>query len=256
MSSFTLKGVRSESMGLVVQRFPDQPKPRRKVTKVSIPGRNGDLRIADAAWENVSIAYDCYFKGGPEQASRIAEWLYGSTGYANLKDDYSGGVFRKAAFDGPMGIENVLNRYGRVTVTFDAMPQIWLDSGMSVYTFSPGSANSYEVPITNPTAQYATPWLRLSMAEGQTEVSIRFYRQDGVPETMKIKGIDRSITIDSESMVAYKGGTSLNSLIVVAGRPPIFPLIAPGKGKLIIDGPASGGAACQKIEVLPRWWTL
>lgn len=105
---FMFAGRRSTEFGLVVERFPSQPKPARKVELISIPGRNGMLRVDQGAYENVTVSYECYFKGGPNQASTISGWLYASGGgYAVLRDTYHPDVFRMAAFDNMSEIENI-----------------------------------------------------------------------------------------------------------------------------------------------------
>lgn len=252
MGYFAYNGVRSEDVGLVVERYPAQPKPQRRVNKISVPGRNGVLRIPEDAWENVTCTYECYFKGGPKKASEVAEWLYSADGYAVLRDSYREGVFRMAAFDGPMDIENVLNRYGRVTLAFDCKPEMWLDSGQEKLTFAP-TARTFTVPLHNPTGHPAKPLIRIYTDSGEVAITFRTGRES---EAMTIKGIDGYIDLDCAAMLAYKGSENQAAKIAVAEGVPKYPEIAPGSGTIIFAAPKGVTPAAAKIEITPRWWTL
>lgn len=250
MGYFVFNGIRSEDMGLKVQYYPAQPKPKRRVTKITVPGRNGVLRIPEDAWENVTCTYNCYFKGSPEQASAIAEWLYSAQDYAELRDSYHEGGFRLAAFDGPVDIENVLNKYGRISISFDCRPEFWLDSGQIKQEFTPES-RTFTAPLLNPTKQYARPLIRI-YTTGQ--ISITFRTAKGISDAMTITGITEYIDLDCAAMLAYKGSTNMASKISMAEGVPHFPEIAPGQGQIIFAGLAA--PAADKIEITPRWWTL
>ena len=47
MSDFIFNGVSAESMGLRIERYPIIRKPRKRITPVTIAGRNGNLHISD-----------------------------------------------------------------------------------------------------------------------------------------------------------------------------------------------------------------
>lgn len=256
MGYFVFNGIRSEDMGLKVQYYPAQPKPQRRVTKITVPGRNGVLRIQEDAWENVTCTYNCYFKGSPEQASAIAEWLYSAQGYAELRDSYHEGGFRLAAFDGPVDIENVLNKYGRISISFDCRPEFWLDSGQIKQEFTPES-RTFTAPLLNPTKQYARPLIRIYTENGTIMITFRLAGTIGaLSDTMTITGIDEYIDLDCAAMLAYKGSTNMASKISMAEGVPNFPRIAPGAGEIVFAAPRGVSPAAQKIEITPRWWTL
>ena len=66
---FCFAGKRSTDFGVFVERFPTQEKPIRQVELVSVPGRNGSLRLDKGNYENVAVAYECYCRGGPDKMS-------------------------------------------------------------------------------------------------------------------------------------------------------------------------------------------
>ena len=82
---FVFAGKRSADFGLFVEASPNQPKPKRKVKLIDIPGRNGALRIDQGGYQNIAVTYQCAFLGGPEKAAEVAEWLYGSGGTAIMQ---------------------------------------------------------------------------------------------------------------------------------------------------------------------------
>lgn len=253
MGYFVYNGIRSEDMGLVVQYYPAQPKPQRRVTKIAVPGRNGVLRIPEDSWENVTCTYNCYLRGGPVQASAVAEWLYSSSGYAELRDSYHEGGFRLAAFDGPADIENILNRRGRITISFDCRPEFWLDSGKEKQVFTP-TARTFTAPLYNPTSHPAKPLIRIYTDNGQ--VAVTFYREGHIETSMTITGIEGYIDLDCGAMLAYKGSTNMAAKISTAEGVPVYPEIAPGSGGITFAAPKGVTPAAAKIEITPRWWTL
>lgn len=134
MSDFIFNGISAAKMGLRIERYPRIPQPRKKLTAVSISGRSGSLHIWDGSYEDISIRYECWWKNQnanfstARSAHEIAEWLYAAPVGARLEDTYDTQVFRTATFVGGQDIENILNRYGRVTIEFTCWPQAWLKS--------------------------------------------------------------------------------------------------------------------------------
>lgn len=126
--SFTFNGVNCESLGMVVEKFPPRPFPKRKQTAYSVPGRSGDLIIDEDAFENVQQPYEVYVKGDSgnnmqQQLIDIASWLMTPSGYCELTDTYDPTIKRQARFIGGMEFLNSLNKYGKATAVFDCKPQ-------------------------------------------------------------------------------------------------------------------------------------
>ena len=125
--SFTFDGINSESLDLIVEKYPERPIPRRKATVYSVPGRSGDLIVDEDAWENVTQPYEVFVKGGTidmqTRISAIAAWLVGRAGYKVLTDTYDTTVYRYARVANAVTFINSLNRYGRATLEFDCKPQ-------------------------------------------------------------------------------------------------------------------------------------
>lgn len=142
MSDFLFNGVSAESMGLRIERYPVIHKPRKRLTTVTVPGRNGTLHLSDGSYEDIVIRYECWWKNQNSlwstgrTAHEIAQWLYTAPVGARLEDTYDSTVFRTATFQGPMDIENILERFGRVTLEFQCRPEAWLKSAEKALTFT------------------------------------------------------------------------------------------------------------------------
>lgn len=246
---FTFNGYRSTDFELFIEHYPDQPKPAKKISKESIPGRNGDLVLDDGGYENVTVKYQCYFRGNPERAAEIAEWLYsGGANYLRLEDTYNPGYFRKAIFSGPMDIANHFNCKGRVTLEFDCLPELWLTSGEEEIVIDVGAANSFAATIVNPTRFPSRPVIRL-MGDNGTSLTVE---GTGTFAAMTITDLDEYIDIDCEMENCYKGATLCNSNVIMATTE--FPRLGPGENTITVVG--QGLQTITQIVVIPRWWRL
>lgn len=162
MSDFIFNGVSAEEMGLRIERYPVIHKPRKRLEPVSVMGRNGNLHICDGSYESIVIRYECWWKNAnvnfstARTAHEIAEWLYNAPVAARLEDTYDSAVFRTATFQGPLDIENILDRYGRVTLEFECRPEAWLKSAETVLEFTRSGGF-----LNNPTPFATKPLIRV-----------------------------------------------------------------------------------------------
>lgn len=246
MGNFYFNGVSAADLGLVVERFPNQNAPKRKITSVAIPGRNGELHFDDGCFDNYAQRYQCWFKRAPvaNAAHIIKQWLLSAPAGARLEDTYDDAVYRLATFRGPMDIENVLNRFGRCVIEFDCAPQSFLKTGEIPVSFA---GMNQTVELHNPTAFAAKPVITVhnaAMAEATCLLSV-----NGV--AVHIHSLTDQITLDCELMDAYRqvgdgAPESWNNKIYA----PVFPVLAPGINRITWDG------GIGAVEIIPRWWTL
>ena len=123
---FTWNGISSDSLGMIVEKYPGRPFPQRKCTIYSVAGRSGDLIVDEDAYTNVTQEYQVYVKGDntlQTKLTTIAKWLIGTAGYQKLTDDYDTSIYRMARVANAVEFLNSLNRYGRATLQFDCQPQ-------------------------------------------------------------------------------------------------------------------------------------
>lgn len=218
---------------VLIENAPETNRPARKVDRYEVPGRNGDIVVAQDAWENVPRTYDLVAYGGDynQMTSALMDWLYAPSGYQRLEDSFDALVYRLAYVSEATDIENLVNENGRCTVSFECDPRRFLKTGESAVSLS-GTGT-----ITNPTRFTAKPVITVSgSGNGTIECG---------GNTITIAGIYDSMTIDCEQMDAYVGTTNLNNL--VSGS---FPVIPGGEQTITITG------GITSISVVPNWWTL
>lgn len=224
-----------ETANIVVQRYPERTIAKRKYDVVSIPGRSGDLYFSQDAFENVVQEYEVYISAEreklPAMARKAAEWLQAEPGYHELWDSYEPEIFRLAYYSGSENIENIFQRFGRMTLSFSCKPQRFLNSGKDAVSFSaPGV-------LHNPTAFSAKPAVT-AFGTGSGTLTIG-------STTISLEDISDYIVIDSDMQDAYKG--TLNENAKMTGE---FPELASGANIVSWTGDITG------VSIIPRWWTL
>lgn len=260
LNYFVYAGRRSTDYGLYLRSAPKRAKPARQIEIVSIPGRNGRLRIDKGAYENTTVVYDCFFSGGPEQASAIANWLYDAgAGYLELRDTYHPGVFCCAAFDGPFDAEDILSQLGIVSLTFDCKPQLWTDAGQQPVEFKlPISADNWSFDraavglLYNPYPFVAKPLIRI---EGYANQLITVKNAAGESHLSCKTGPYAEIDCDLQNM--YWDDINENTGLDVSTD---FPVLAPGENIIIMSRydlqAPSGSIYTPRLIITPRWWHL
>ena len=235
-SSLTFGGVSSETLGLHIERCPNQNRPERKMDRYVVPGRNGEVIVMQDAWENVEQSYEIWGGNGANNNATdvgyvIADWLFSKTGYQRLTDTYDTAHYRRAYFMGPYAFESVLRRRGRCEITFSCDPRRFLLTGETSTTLT-GTGT-----ITNPTNFTARPQI---VVHGSGNATIT-----AGGNTITIAGIVDGMVLDCDAQDAYLGTTNYNSL--VSGS---FPVIPGGTQTITITG------GITSIVVTPNWWTL
>lgn len=224
----TFNGVTSDSLGLIVEYFPNYNIPTRKMSAFSVAGRNGDILYQQNAYENVIQTYECYIQGGSNLSSAIQSviaWL-NVDGYARLEDSYTVNQFRLAYCNNSAEVINKLNRFGRCVIEFSCKPQRFLTSGETEVT-NPAS-------LTNPTVYPAKPLIHVdSTADGSIDI-------DGVTITC----LAGEYYIDCDTQNAYFNDQNMNSYISATE----FPVLSGTSTITITD--------LTTVKVTPRWWTL
>lgn len=244
---FVFAGRRSRDMGLIVEHFPNWPKPRKRVETFSIPGRNGLLRREEGAFDNVPLSYDCYFRGDGRQAAKIAQWLLGASGYQRLYDTYQPGFFHMAALNGPMDIENILNRHGRVRLEFDAKPEFFSDAGQTpVDIVVDPAVRTFTMTLVNPYSFPALPLFRIQSNGETARVSVNIGNR-----AFSLLEVPGYLDVDCAMQNVYKGGENYNNAVVY---PTNFPVLQPGENAVSIVGDPVQGV--EKLTIWPRWWKI
>lgn len=233
MNTFTFNGKTSSSFGLSVEHWPNMKAPVRRVEKIVVPGRSGDLTYDTGAFDNVDMEYQVYFNSGAdtffERTSKILNWLLGSNGYCQLSDTYNTAVFRQAILANQEEVEDFLNRYGRTRIVFDCKPQKWLFTGASQSAVVSGAT------VTN---NYM-PSYPLFKATGNGSITV------GTDVLTITNNSGKTMTIDCETMNCYDNDGNRNADVTVTGN---FPVLKTGSNVVTYD--------VSTLTMAPRWWTL
>lgn len=238
-------GLRSDNFGIQIEEYPNIQKPQRKLDRYVVPGRNGDIIMMQDAWENVQQKYTIVAGDGEKHSvsggfGRVAEWLNGPTGYAELWDDFDPDHFRLAYFEGPFDAEVLsIGRVGRTTITFNCKPQRYLLIGRDSVEI-----DSAPTIVYNPTVYASQPLIFVEgSAAGTGTVSIGnvVLTITDIPEN--------GMYIDCEEMDCRDtNGNNMNAH--VASSTGEFAKLLPGENTIGFTG------AVASLSITPRWFEI
>lgn len=168
-NSLIFGGVNSADFGVFISGEGRFNAPKRAVTIVSVPGRNGDVLIDEGRYENIEVTYPGYVVGlGMEdfeaKLSGFRNALCSQIGYQRLTDTINSDEYRMAAI--PNGIEFkpvMYNTVAKFDIVFNCKPQRYLLSGEEEVTVASGGK------LINPTLHEASPLLAVN---GYGEINI------------------------------------------------------------------------------------
>ena len=217
-------------LGAITGALPD-------VTKVKVPGRNGEIIFSNNSYNNVTIDYKCFvFRNFMTSYQSFKERLSSySDIYYRLFDSYHPGYFREARLSNELKVEDIIwnNDQGFFDVVFDCKPQLFLESGLENVEITTSGTT-----IQNPTMFDAKPILHVfgygDLTVGDRQISISNYFGD-------------HISIDCDICEAYTGINNMNRYITVDE----FPILGKNTSTAITF---SGNIS--KVLVVPRWWTI
>lgn len=208
--------------------------PERDESKVSIPGRNGDMLLDNRRYKNIDIKYPAFIKDNfTDNMELFRNRIAAKRGYQRLEDSYHPGEFRLARYKGAVKTKPVIRGLNAQTfdINFDAKPQRFLKSGETAISYMAAAT------IENPTEMTALPLVRAYGTGVLTigDVSVTITAADGYTD------------IDCETQEAYKGSVNCNAnLALLSGA---FPQLAPGATVVAFEG-------LTRVDITPRWWIL
>lgn len=233
-------GQDSYELGIIVEEVPDLSRPQRKHDVYIVPGRSGTIVDQYDAYENIEKKYKIWFADdfysnlySPAKAREVAAWLYSADGYQRIEDDFEPDFYRLGYFVGPLDIQNILQKYGKATITFNCRPERYSKNGEDWITASSGTV------IKNNFAFTAKPLIKV---EGSGNVSFTIQGK-----TTYIDNLVDYVYIDSDSMDCYRQfAENMNNKM--RG---VFPELKSGNNQV---SSVSSGITALKIQ--PRFWTL
>lgn len=234
--SFWYREHNSLDYDLMIESPPNIPAAQRAEERISVPGRDGVLRIDQGRYEPITVSYEMAFVPPGRRveplAREIKAWLLSGRGDYKLVDTYDKDYFRVASFSGPLDIENIFNWGARFTLDFLCNPYKY--SHMGQYPLELSSASE----ITNPELFESLPRIRV-IGSGRCELYLN-------NTTIKISDVSEYVDIDSEAKQVFKGTENMNPKTVMGE----FPVLVPGENNF------DWNSNVTSVEVIPRWRTL
>lgn len=130
MNCLIFNGYDLRDYGMYVSGNKTFDSPKKEYTKISIPGRSGDLVSFNGRYSNVTLSYDAILISDYERnAAAIRSILLSADGYCRLEDSYHKDEYRMAMFAGPLNFDSIFLEAGQTVLSFDCKPQRWLKSG-------------------------------------------------------------------------------------------------------------------------------
>lgn len=220
--------------GCHVDELKSLDRPEWDVSKVEVPGRNGELTFSNNRFKNITLEYDCMIEKDFNANYRaLMAFLMQDSNYHRMEADAEKDTFRLARVNTPPE-PDVSPWFQRATfkLSFDCKPQRFLKSGEDSFEVSNGSS------FFNPYLYAALPILRVY---GWGTVKINSY-------SILVQKDDTSdyIDIDCDLKDAYYGANNRNTFIEVTD----WIKLDPGENTVTL------GDNITKLEITPRWWTI
>lgn len=227
-------GLDLSMFGVYYDGSKEYDRPVKESTRVSIPGRSGDLFISNKRWANLPLTFNCYIRDEFQtNYTMLSEFLNSRKGYCVLETSGQPEIYRMASFVSSISPDmRQFNRAGAFSIDFDCKPQRFLKSGTVMEEITSGTS------ITNPTAFQAQPLIRIY---GNGVLTI------GTQTVTVANNTYAYVDVDSEIMDCFYGTTNLNSKVTLSGHE--FPVLEPGSNAITFTD-------ITKVEITPRWWLI
>lgn len=230
MLTFNFGGKNSlNDYGIVITKRPSIPSPKRRITNITVPGRNSSLRFDENTYEDITVTVECALKDNslPSKIDDIKGWLIGA-GECDLVFDFQQDRKYIAQVVNSIDFTQIYQYFSKFIIVFNCQPfKYSVDNSTITIT----TANK----ITNPGTIYSEPVIKLY---GSGDVTLNINAQ-----AIKLKGLSDHIIIDSLQQNCYNiSGDNLNSKI--SGEFPVFS---------VGDNNISWNGSVSKIEITPNW---
>lgn len=244
INSITFNGKNSLDFGLYVSGNQTFNSAEKDYSKVSVPGRSGDLLLFNNRYKNVNVNYDAILIEDYEKnAEKVRSWLLSANGYCRLEDTYHPDEFRMASFSGPVDFDTKMLEAGETTLTFDSKPQRWLKSGENWISCENGPSG-FTATLSNPTLFESKPLIKLE-GYGTIEIGTGIIEIRG-----DIIDVPTTIYVDCETMNCFyydnnsEVPKNANKYVIISKWPTLLP------GDTYVHSNTVG------FHIQPRWWTL
>ena len=242
--TFVYNSMRSADYGLTVSGEDTWTRPQPDVTRIEVPGRNGDLIQLGNRYKNLDITYHCgIVRDLRTNFDAFNAALLSDPGYHRLEDSYHPEYYRMAVFESALE-PDVKKRgvVGEVDIKFNCKPQLFLKTGEVELKIANGGT------IYNPTPYTASPLIRFSFGSSREGGSITI---NGRTISVQDPGTVKDFIIDCARQDIYLKDTRENKNGIFTLSDGEFFEIKPGRNRIQCSG-LFGDA----VNITPNWWTV
>jgi len=232
MLSFIFNGKDSfQNFGIYIEKRPNLPSPKRRVSYIEVPGRDSALRRDEGTYEDITLSVECSLIGDPySKISSIKSWLLNS-GESDLIFSYQPERKYIAQVVNSIDFEVVLKITSHFVILFNCQPfQYAVDNTPIIAT-----ANT---TMTNPGTANALPIIKVN-GTGAGALIVN-------EKAVSFSDIDESVILNSEIQETYKdtGSELINKNGTKTGD---FPMLLPGENTI------SFSENITSLEITPNW---
>ncbi|AVV07547.1 hypothetical protein HCV63_001908 [Listeria monocytogenes] len=242
---FVFNDKSSLDFNLAVRERASYTAAERNVEYIDVAGRNGSLLRDKGTFKNVEEPISCYLfandrevKNIRAEANSVFNWLKSPPGWRKLFYSDDEHYFMKAHVPQSLSFNEVFYLFfvGEGEINFTRKPERWSIAGQNTLTITESGGTIY-----NPELYPSFPRIKI-FGTGNITLYIN-------NKTVILKEVEESIILDSEMQNSYidRDGFILPANNQVQNT---LPTLAVGANTFEWAGNV------DKIEVIPRWWTL
>ena len=223
MNYCIFKDINSLELGLYMERCPEKISPKRRDETFTVPGRHGNLTTTDGAFESYIRSTEFIVKD-KKKIDEICAHFKGS-GWLIFSSEPDRKY--KARVANQIEFSHIIRRFKRFVVEFEIQP--------------------FGYDVFEQTLVKTAPFSLFNIGTVDSEPLITIFGTGNITlyvnnQSISLKEIAGSITIDSEMQNAYNGAASMNNKM--SGE---FPILSLGENHITWLGNVT------KLEIQPNW---
>ena len=223
MNYCIFKDINSLELGLYMERCPEKISPKRRDETFTVPGRHGNLTTTDGAFESYIRSTEFIVKD-KKKIDEICAHFKGS-GWLIFSSEPDRKY--KARVANQIEFSHIIRRFKRFVVEFEIQP--------------------FGYDVFEQTLVKTAPFSLFNIGTVDSEPLITIFGTGNITlyvnnQSISLKEIAGSITIDSEMQNAYNGAASMNNKM--SGN---FPILSLGENHITWLGNIT------KLEIRPNW---
>ncbi len=220
-----------QDFGIYIEKRPNLPSPKRRVSYIEVPGRDSSLRRDEGTYEDITLSVECSLIGDPySKISSIKSWLL-NAGEGDLIFSYQPDQKYIAQVVNSIDFEVVLKITSHFVILFNCQPFQYAADNASIITTT-------NTTITNPGTANALPIIKVN-GSGAGSLTVN-------GNSVFFSSIDEHVILNSEIQETYKDtGTELiNKNATKTGD---FSILLPEENTI------SFSENITSLEITPNW---